>query len=301
MDKLTVPINRDLFDNSLKENKVHGTLEFPLEIYENNFNDIFTDFHTHWHHEMEIIHVISGVIIVKINHQVFELKENDYIFIHKGSLHSIHQKPNQLNYAKYKTIVFNIDLIDYRTRGFKERTLTDKINNGNIYFDFLITNKSSDYDEINELFHEIVSTYKERKLNYELKIRGLLQILIFYVLNESQNNKAIKQKTQLDIAKAIDLITRNIKKRYTIKNLADILHYSESHLMRKFKKNTGMTIINYINNERIKHAKDLLLFTDKNINYIAEQCGFEDDNYFIRVFKKQLNMTPKEFRNKYQK
>ncbi|MGL5479384.1 MAG: helix-turn-helix domain-containing protein, partial [Clostridium sp.] len=71
---------------------------------------------------------------------------------------------------------------------------------------------------------------------------------------------------------------------------------SPSYFSRLFKKETGKTVISYINEEKIEKAKELLKNTYLPIINISLDLGFDDCGYFIRVFKKATGVTPKVFR-----
>jgi AraC-like DNA-binding protein len=82
----------------------------------------------------------------------------------------------------------------------------------------------------------------------------------------------------------------------TLKQVADLIPLTESNFCNFFKKATGKTFSDYLNTIRITRSCQLLLQTDKPINTIAFECGFETLSYFNRVFLKKKAMTPKEFR-----
>lgn len=65
-----------------------------------------------------------------------------------------------------------------------------------------------------------------------------------------------------------------------------------------FKKETNSTLTDYVNRKRIEHAIMLLNSTSMQIQTIATHCGIPDLNYFTKVFKKYIQMTPKEYRTK---
>ncbi len=82
----------------------------------------------------------------------------------------------------------------------------------------------------------------------------------------------------------------------SVKSIATELHVSHSHLSRKFKEETGMTIISYITNLRIQHAEMLLQTTDLSAMEIAYMSGFNEYTYFLMTFKRKNGMTTKEYR-----
>ena len=75
------------------------------------------------------------------------------------------------------------------------------------------------------------------------------------------------------------------------------LNTNASYLSRIFKQELGSNISTYIVGHRLMHAKALLSCTELSIKAILTQCGFENYNYFFRVFKQYIGMTPKEFRD----
>nr|WP_283246413.1 helix-turn-helix transcriptional regulator [Paenibacillus sp. Marseille-Q4541] len=78
--------------------------------------------------------------------------------------------------------------------------------------------------------------------------------------------------------------------------IAQAISLSMYELSRLFKQETGQSIIDYINFQRIKAAVQLLENHNLSITDIAQMVGYNDVNYFIKVFKKMNGITPKQFR-----
>ncbi len=100
--------------------------------------------------------------------------------------------------------------------------------------------------------------------------------------------------------KAIDLLSENFHKAYGVSDIASVLNVSASHLSKVFKNNTGITAIEYLTKIRLNHALRMLANTEDTIDSIAHNCGFDNGNYFCKVFKKYNRMTPSQYR-KYHK
>jgi len=83
-----------------------------------------------------------------------------------------------------------------------------------------------------------------------------------------------------------------------LKQLADIACLSVGHFCRIFKKLTGRSAIDYITQLRVEKAALLLRQGEYNIKEIAFATGFNDSNYFTRVFKKYKNTAPSEFKKR---
>ena len=78
--------------------------------------------------------------------------------------------------------------------------------------------------------------------------------------------------------------------------MANMLQINASYLSALFKKETGVTLTEYVNKKRIDDAILLLNSSDAQIQTIAQHCGITDVNYFTKLFKKQVGKTPKEYR-----
>lgn len=98
------------------------------------------------------------------------------------------------------------------------------------------------------------------------------------------------------IRKVITTINHDLTEDLSLKTLANTLNINPSYLSTLFKKETGVTLTEYVNNKRIEHAILLLNSTDMQIQTIALYCGIPDVNYFTKLFKKIIGKTPKEYR-----
>lgn len=101
------------------------------------------------------------------------------------------------------------------------------------------------------------------------------------------------------VKKAVDYIKLHFESPLTLQGIAETIHVNASHLSRKFKEDTGMSLIDFINLNRIEAAKLYLQSNTSTITEIAFIVGFNDVNYFSRVFKKITNLTPSQYRNKH--
>ncbi len=113
------------------------------------------------------------------------------------------------------------------------------------------------------------------------------------ILNTRNNNPSDKLVEQ-----AKNYINDHYKEKLILTDIADHLNISTGHLSVTFKKITGITIVDYISNIKIDHAK-LLLDTHQYLIYeISEELGFENPYYFSKVFKKITGISPREYENR---
>lgn len=111
------------------------------------------------------------------------------------------------------------------------------------------------------------------------------------------NLKTNDEEVESPIIKAIEYIDDNIQDNITLDKISFVCNLSQCYFSKLFKKETGLNFVAYLNEKKVIKAKQLLINTDKPINNIAIDLGFEDCGYFIRIFKKIEGMTPKKYRD----
>ena len=103
------------------------------------------------------------------------------------------------------------------------------------------------------------------------------------------------------IGKTLTLISYDLTDDLSLKCIAKKLSVNPTYLSALFKKECGCTLTDYVNNKRIEHAIRLLKNSNKLVSTIASECGIEDANYFIRIFKKYTGITPNQYRKQFGK
>ena len=100
------------------------------------------------------------------------------------------------------------------------------------------------------------------------------------------------------IQKVMEYVNANYMKRITLNDISDHVSFSVSYLSRIFKEEKGLSLSSYINEVRIRNAKSMLLSSDIPLSSLAYCCGFDDQSYFSKVFKKLTGATPGKYREK---
>lgn len=117
------------------------------------------------------------------------------------------------------------------------------------------------------------------------------------------NNMLTTNKAELSQLQPIvavrNYINDHMKEDITLAGLAEIFHFSPQYLAKKFKEEYDTTIMNYLSQLRMDKAGSLLAHTELSIQEIASESGFEELNYFSKVFKKYTGLSPTAYRKKY--
>jgi len=147
---------------------------------------------------------------------------------------------------------------------------------------------------INKLIKECMSSSITKDVLADLTLQELLiRIIQTQTLKSIDDNKKLESNSPISMV--LEFIRSNLKENFNLKDLSDKAGMSTTSFYRFFKRELGMSPIEFILNEKIKIAKQLLKYPGIQINEVGFQSGFEDSNYFIRLFKKVEGITPKQY------
>lgn len=147
---------------------------------------------------------------------------------------------------------------------------------------------------INKLVKECMSTSITKDVLADLSLQELLIRII-----QTQTSNAIEEGSFKDpntpITAVVEYIRLHIRENITLKQLSDKTCMSPTSFYRLFKRELGMSPIDFVLHEKIREAKKLLKNPSIQINEVCHLSGFEDANYFTRLFKKYEGVTPKQY------
>ena len=118
------------------------------------------------------------------------------------------------------------------------------------------------------------------------------------IMNACQNilgKRRDKSKNVIEMSK--DYIKENFNKDISLDEISRAVNISPYYFSRIFKEGTGENFIEYLTSIRIEKAKELLSTTEYSMKEIGMMCGYSDPNYFSRSFKKNVGVTPTEYKN----
>lgn len=289
-------------NSSLMELSQHGAIDFPLEYYVDELNNYETS-HVpwHWHRELEFFTVTEGTVACSIGNIHFNLEVGDGLFVNSGILHKYEPKNAHENTVA-KNIVFAPEFIAPISSRIFSQYISPILSNHNIsYYVF-----KGIHNWENDIMRNLDQIYDfcENKLDiYELKVHALTNE-IWQSLYEHRNKMQTASTdinfftSQIRIKQMLQYIEENYSNEITLNDIALSANISKSEALRCFKNCLDCSPIKYLIRFRINEAVKLLLIADKSISEIATQCGFEDTSYFNRMFKKELNITPGEYRKR---
>lgn len=248
----------------------------------------------HWHYDYEIVMVVKGELTLSVLAESYLLKEGDIALVNSKEIHGFKygNTDNICLIVQIKNEFFNL-------RDDKNQSYYFYLNSAKE----VIKPKIS-YDHFRKLLAQIGIAYGTKKSASNLRIKGLVFILISDLFDYipydiiHYGNDTVQESDSEDILKIIQFIEDNIEFDNLTEELCKTIGMSEKSLYRLLKSKINMTLKELIDVTRLNRAIYLLSYTNKDNSTIAAECGFCNNNTFYRLFKKQFGMTPLAYRNR---
>lgn len=122
-----------------------------------------------------------------------------------------------------------------------------------------------------------------------------ISYVLFAILHQLNNNIAVVNSDPL-CQKIKEYLRKNLAQKITLKDIGDLTFFSPFYCDTLFRKETGKSIIDYLIDERVAEARRLLVENSLTLYAIAQAVGFNDYNYFSRMFKKRSGYTPTQYK-----
>ena len=241
------------------------------------------DWHSvpHTHNHMELFFIVGGKGQFLIDDQLYPVDVNTLVMINPNVTHT----EVSLNAQPLEYIVLGIDGIELAT---------SKTSNGQ--FSILDHYESM---EISSCLRNILREMEQKNPGYEDICQAYMEILIIRLMRTTtlavpSEPQAISTNRQCAaVRRYIDL---HFKEPLTLEQLAEEGHMNKFYLSHAFKKEYGLSPINYMITRRIDESKYLLAETDLSMSQIAQLLGFSSLSYFSQVFRRTQDISPKEYR-----
>ena len=276
---------KPLLEDIRKKRGQHSFLAF--EIKQNGL-----DFFWHYHPEYELTLIVNGKgrRLIGDHHEYFE--SGDLVLIGPGLPHTWVSDSSMKEKCEVIVIQFSIDFIE-RFSGLDETDSISKLLFRSKQGISINDNKSA---AIKELIIQLPQKNGIHKITDLLHILDELSKLKLTFLASSFYQPLKGSTNEKRINVVCQYIQKHASEQLTIQKTAALIHLSPSAFCKFFKRMTGKTFSDYVNEMRIANVCNDLLATDKQVAEIAYENGFETLTYFNRIFLKKIKMRPSNYR-----
>ncbi len=257
------------------ENHDEKMIDLPIIFHKNiictspKFNLI------NWHENIEILRIINGEGVILCGEKSIIVKRDDVIIINANKPHGFIGKDS---------MEYNCLIID------RKYALKNGIDTSKIFFDEHI---QSDNITLN-LFDNIYSIMKDSPELIDIGAT-VLPLLCYLYHNFSNEINPTKKHDDETVKNAINYMLSNFNSELSLDSIAEIVGISKYHFIRKFKKITGYTPMQYLNMQRCEIAKSLLN-ESYTVKQVSELTGFYNSSYFSKVFQSVTGKLPSEYK-----
>ncbi|MEX1377214.1 MAG: helix-turn-helix domain-containing protein [Eubacteriales bacterium] len=242
---------------------------------------------THFHDDVELLYVFDGKMEIVVEKEKYQLDKNDFLIVNANKSHS---------FILSEDALIGSFLIPYTK--LSELTKQTYI----VFWCNSTIDKSSAYEDVRKIVFDLANEYIQNYGIGEIRLISKCYELLYQI---SKNFLITSQDTNNDDSidedkKRIEEITRyvaaNYRNRISLNELAEILFLSDAYLSKYIKRHFGMNFLDYLNNVRLNHAVEELLYSDMPITRIALDNGFASVATFNKVFKQKYNITPSVYK-----
>ncbi len=246
----------------------------------------------HWHEHMEFIMALKGSINIKVDEDQYVLNAGDFILINSNQVHSIYKTGEsnlllavQINPDFFLHIYPHWNEIYFYCHSFFEDT------------SFIRHNR-----EIKKHLAQIMLEISRQQPGYRARIGSNLFSLAYQLFNYPYHRLEDMESrtTNEDLRRlhhVVEYINQNLHRQITLKEIGKELHLSYHYLSRFIQDKMGISFQTYLNQLRLQKATELLLTSDKSINEIAQKIGFTSPAALYKLFKKEFNVTPGDYKD----
>lgn len=227
-------------------------------------------FPLHRHKSVSLGMVLKGSRLLTIHKKKYIIAEGDIFIINSEEPHSIGETKN----PEHNYIVLSLS----------PQLLAESLNTDKFYFRNIIQNDKLS-DHLSFLFEELMKKNKtDRLVDLKIILENICENII-EIRHEPTDNRLVKAKNIMDTM---------LSEKLSLNNIADKAALSIFHFSRLFKKNIGMAPHQYLLDNRLRCARELLE-KGHNIADVAIAAGFYDSSHFIRHFMKYYGVSPLEY------
>lgn len=252
--------------------------------------------HMHCHDCLEIDYIERGTATYLVENNSYDMQPGDIMVINNSERHMIIPDKNC-------TILMLIFDLDFVWQYIHEYSYLDPFFHRTAYFSNRIRRQDAFYQELYDCMDKISYEYGLQEEGWQVMTRSyLIQILInlcrHYDKSESENEDILPNYPGAydKLRPVVDYISDHFREQITLDTLADEAMMSRNYLCSFFKKTFGITIFEYIEQERINYCTMLLDSSDLSITEIAMKAGYNSISYFNRIFKRIKGCSPRQYR-----
>jgi YesN/AraC family two-component response regulator len=247
---------------------------------------------------MGIVEILKGNVNLRIGTELVVAKAGDFLYIPANTVFSAEAVEKD---GALRGICFDKKIIEANMENYEEELLYMfyvQSENNIAVFDKAHPTYAILLRCMNEAYEENLSKDVCYKLPIRANIYLMMSALLRYYCGSKNDLDKLVYHNVLRLKPVIDYISANYAEKLYIEKLSEKIVVSADYFTKMFKDSIGKTPVDYINGKRVERALELLICTEKSMADIAAMVGFSNANYFHKIFKQYMDMSPLAYRKK---
>lgn len=273
-----------------------GVREGPVHFYRyDHFHGAEMSFIAHWHSEFEIIYVMDQYLDFVVDGQFFHLLPGQALFVHRDVIHGLANMKQ--DYGRYAALLFGEDFPFPDPQSYVYQTYYVPFLTGKKRFSGHITGESEEERALLASVRELIALSEDITTNIlalQIRLLKLFDLLYHHALPSAVFSDASKRDV---ISGALYYINQNFSENLSVEDISRFLYIHPDYFRRVFKNALGISPKEYILSLRIRYAiNEMTAHPEKPLSDVAVQAGFADINYFSRLFKAKVGVSPSAYK-----
>lgn len=278
----------------------HGTSIFPFAAYVWDPQPCASRVPLHWHKELELVRFSNGEYEISVDMHNVVVKSDAFLLLPGNIMHTFTLPAN----CQESAIVFDPNMLSFSAYDEVQSEIFEPLMSSNIPLPPIVTTDHPAFNRIDKLYRYCVRHGGTSNASERLLIKAkLLEILAIYheyglISRKEMHGQKVKSK-QDKLKELLNYVDAHYAGPITIRDASLRLGVTDQYFCRYFRRVTGMSFTEYLNDLRLRRATKEIELTNRPISDIAFDHGFENAGYFFKNFKLKYGITPLKYRKKF--
>lgn len=285
-----IPVKQGYQERLLEPNQ-----PFPADVFIRDSRQERLVASPHWHDCLELLYLIEGRAVQRINSHTFTLQPGDLVILREGDVHATNTEPDEI--VRILVVKFLPHLLSdayaRQVESIPVRAFLSQRNPSVLH----IRHESGEEGGLRKLLDALFQEWTQKRPAHELAVHGLLYCIIAELTRMGSWQafpSTLSPEEQRRLAELLQQVVDRLPAVMTLREAAETMRYSYSHFSRRFLQMTGQSFKTCMDTLRVREAERFVLQEGLSLRAAAARTGFADAATFSRTYKRIRGICPRD-------